>query len=215
MQVNDENFKDVLPDFVKHLVLNISQENFENFIFPNEVETLEIKNIDFINHLPKKVNKLIGNYIKSIDTFNLPMLETLILSFRYNSEEINLDFLPCSLKYLSLKHDGTSPKKYDLTNLPNSLRKLKLENIEFNHLPKNIEFLHLKNLQPNNHNMNYSNLKKLKIIFCFGFIDCTLTLNNIDKVKIIAYGKISTIIHNNVKNLICNDACSIQKYLIF
>lgn len=210
MQVNDENFKDVLPDFVKHLVLNISQENFENFIFPNEVETLEIKNIDFINHLPKKVNKLIGNYIKSIDTSNLPMLETLILSFKYNSEEINLDFLPCSLKYLSLKHDGTSLKKYDFSNLPNSLRKLKLENIEFNHLPKNIEFLHIKNLKPNNHNMNYSNLKKLKIIFCFGFIDCTLTLNNIDKVKIIAYGKISTIIHNNVKNLICNDACFIQ-----
>lgn len=141
---------DNLPPNIEQITINSRKFNQPIDNLPHALEFLHIYSNDFnqpLDLLPVTLKYLLLDCAKYSHTINNlpPTLEKLYLkSYKFNHDPNNL---PSSLKNLEMALENTSAKKYDFTNLPNSLETLYITGFcdsfstELIKIPPNLQYI--------------------------------------------------------------------------
>ena len=205
------------PTNLTKLTLNIEQEQLDSITFPNTIHELEFDTYTplIINKFPSNLKKLKVRKLISLAVDYLPMLESLDVSLDKNSEKLDVNFLPVSLKFLRIDNWIYREKSayYDLSNLPESLETLQLRGVSYDYIPSTIENVILESVTPTDKNMLYTQPRKyLEINFTGSYLNCTLKVENVKSLKVFTSGSLRTLICDSLLEKL--DAYNVQNIII-
>ena len=202
---------------LKKLTLNIEQEQLDSITFPNTIHELEFDNYTplTIKKFPNNLKKLKVRKLISLEVDCLPMLESLDVSLDKNSEKLDVNFLPVTLKFLRIDNwiYRQKPEHYDFSNLPESLETLQLRGVSYDYIPSTIENVILESVTPTDKNMLYTQPRKyLEINFTNSHLNCTLKVENVKSLKVFTSGSLRTLICDSLLEKL--DAYNVQNIII-
>jgi len=150
-----------IPDWVKDVQICVDISlvklpinlHYLEYIFQTDIdfekgflpEVLEVLKLSFVNIktlvLPKNLKELyLESFSSEFDFTNLPNLEKLVIN---SDKQVNIDFLPSTLKELEIYDEYRENGNYNFANLPPSLKKLTYEGVLFDEqsIPSHLQFI--------------------------------------------------------------------------